>query len=97
MCFCDEFVALLTRLDHPECARLQAEQLCACLRQPVQLDGKTLQVSASIGIAWYPEHGRDALSLIQHADLAMYQAKRAGRNQVAVFSGAELVSAGCAD
>ena len=88
----DEFVVLLTRRDHAGHARQQAEQLCACLRQPVQLDGKTLQVSASIGIAWYPEHGGDALSLIQHADLAMYQAKRAGRNQVAVFSVAALAS-----
>ncbi|QFF98082.1 diguanylate cyclase [Psychrobacillus glaciei] len=42
-------------------------------------------VTPSIGIAIYPEHGQDAETLIKHADKAMYQAKRAGKNNYVVF------------
>jgi diguanylate cyclase (GGDEF)-like protein len=41
-----------------------------------------LEVSSSIGVAIYPEHGHDEVSLMKHADDAMYQAKAAGRDQV---------------
>jgi diguanylate cyclase (GGDEF)-like protein len=52
------------------------------IRRPVRLqDGREAGVSASIGIALYPEHGRDGTALIAQADAAMYRAKREGKNR----------------
>lgn len=48
-------------------------------------DGLALWVSCSIGIALYPMHGRESTILIRHADEAMYEAKRAGRDQVQLY------------
>jgi len=53
------------------------------------IEGKTLSISSTIGIALYPEHGLDAIQLTANADSAMYQAKRAGGDSVKIFSPAE--------
>src|SRR6185503_3213792 len=54
-----------------------AQKVLRVLEQPFAIDDRVLRISASIGIALYPEHGRDASSLMRHADEAMYVAKRA--------------------
>jgi diguanylate cyclase (GGDEF)-like protein/PAS domain S-box-containing protein len=54
-----------------------AKKILGVLERPFTIDGHTLHISASIGIALFPEHGRDASSLMRHADEAMYVAKRA--------------------
>ena len=71
----DEFAVLLpeTGLDG---ARTTAERLAAALTAPVELDGLSIAVSASIGIACSPDHGDDAGELLQRADVAMYTAKQ---------------------
>lgn len=71
----DEFVILINGLDQPDDARVVADKVVAALSAPYELEGHTVIVSASIGIAVYPEHGEDELELVRHADHDMYQAK----------------------
>lgn len=75
----DEFCIVLGRGDQPEGAFALAERITSSLAQPIHLDELHLCVSASIGIAIYPEDGDTAETLIQRADKALYQVKRAGR------------------
>lgn len=82
----DEFVVVLLRsVSDAENALAVAEKIRHSLYQPFHLAGHKLEISASIGVALYPEHGADDLSLSQNADSAMYQAKAAGRNRVQLF------------
>jgi diguanylate cyclase (GGDEF)-like protein/PAS domain S-box-containing protein len=74
----DEFVVLLNDTGHADHAVAVAAKIGAALRQPFELAGGRLQVSASIGIALYPDHGEDARQLLRRADDAMYDAKRQG-------------------
>ena len=78
----DEFVALLQPAASAAEVQAVAEKMCAALAQPFALDGQSVSISASIGVALYPHHGRDADALARSADAAMYRAKRAGSNQV---------------
>ncbi len=76
----DEFVVLVTGLSQDEASREAeqvAERITAGLSAPCDLDGLALEVDASIGIAVHPAHGADPHSLLRHADIAMYYAKRA--------------------
>jgi hemerythrin len=59
-----------------------AERLIASLRQPIALTAGSAQVGVSIGIAAWPQHAASADALVTVADLAMYQAKRSGKNMV---------------
>lgn len=77
----DEFVVLLCHLRVSELALTVAEKIRVSLSRPYELAGHVVRVSPSIGIANYPEHGADEATLIQHADAAMYQAKRSGGNR----------------
>lgn len=74
----DEFAILATRLTGADQARDIAEQVVTALAEPVALDGLPLDVGGSVGIALYPEHGEDFATLLQHADVAMYDAKDTG-------------------
>lgn len=82
----DEFIVLLTDLDEPGSAPRIAESLRQALAQPFTIEGHELTISASIGIALYPDHGADAEELSRHADLAMYRAKQGGRNRLDLFT-----------
>lgn len=74
----DEFVVLLSGISLPEHAAAVAAKIHAAFEQPFELAGCLLQVSVSIGIAIYPDHGEDDKQLLRHADDAMYGAKRQG-------------------
>ncbi len=78
----DEFVAMLHPLGDSADALAVAEKMRAALAQTFELDGQRLQISASIGVAIYPQHGKDAETLSRNADAAMYRAKRAGSDRV---------------
>jgi diguanylate cyclase (GGDEF)-like protein len=78
----DEFVALLRNVDSEESAFEVGEKLRLAISQPFDLAGQLLGVSASIGIALYPDHGSNELELSTHADMAMYCAKNNGRDNV---------------
>ncbi len=76
----DEFVILLPGIREAVAVARVAEKLLAALAEPLVIHGKTLHSSGSIGIALYPEDGRDVDTLLKHADVAMYRAKESGRN-----------------
>jgi diguanylate cyclase (GGDEF)-like protein len=74
----DEFGVLLPCLRRPGDANVVARQLLAGLREPFSIEGLTLEIDASIGMACHPAHGNGVETLIQRADIAMYAAKESG-------------------
>ncbi|HEX4010801.1 MAG TPA: EAL domain-containing protein [Solirubrobacteraceae bacterium] len=72
----DEFGLLLPDLDGPEGALPVVKRIRAALERPVYVHSLPLAVEASVGIAVFPDHGSDAQTLIQRADVAMYDSKR---------------------
>lgn len=78
----DEFVVLLRNVQRPEDAASVATKVCDALRQPYDLGGQSAHITASIGVALYPDSGEDVDTLSRHADRAMYTAKQAGRDKV---------------
>ncbi len=74
----DEFLILLDDVSDPQEAEQIADKVLHLLRVPAQLGEHVLDLDACVGISFYPEHGTDAQILIQHADSAMYRAKRQG-------------------
>jgi len=82
----DEFVALLNDLHDPNDAALIASKIIHTLSEPITLSGHHLLISASVGIATFPNHGSTATELLQHADQALYRAKANGRNAYAFYS-----------
>ncbi|MEV6314605.1 bifunctional diguanylate cyclase/phosphodiesterase [Streptomyces sp. NPDC051776] len=80
----DEFAVLLPTADSTTSAQRVARQLVATLGSPLDLDGLTLVLEASAGVAVFPDHALDAEGLLRRADVAMYQAKR-DRSGVEVY------------
>lgn len=72
----DEFTLLMQNTDNNRDVALIAEKVIASISQPALVKGFELVVGCSIGIAIYPQAGRDAESLLKHADMAMYKAKQ---------------------
>jgi len=62
-----------------------AEKIRKKIKEPYTIEGHTIDISCSIGVAVFPDHGEDELNLMKHADEALYRAKNNGRNQVMVF------------
>jgi len=81
----DEFVILLPSIDAEQNAMREAENILYALNLPFELAGHVIQVSSSIGVAVYPEHGGNEKLLTRNADAAMYYAKSAGRNNVKLY------------
>jgi len=81
----DEFVLLLPELKGIEDASRVAQKIVESLRKPFRFNTHQLIVTASIGIAVYPDDGSDEAALLKNADIAMYQAKQAGRDRFQVF------------
>ncbi|MFC2974154.1 EAL domain-containing protein [Azotobacter bryophylli] len=81
----DEFVAVLPQCDADGAADI-VERLQTLLAQPMTIANTVLTVSASVGIAMFPSDGRDMETLLQRADMAMYQAKSSGRGCFSFFS-----------
>ncbi|MET7638619.1 EAL domain-containing protein [Streptomyces sp. NPDC005438] len=72
----DEFAVLLPVTGSTTSAQRVARELVAALGSPLDLDGLTLVLEASAGVAVYPDHAREAEGLLRRADVAMYEAKR---------------------
>jgi diguanylate cyclase (GGDEF)-like protein len=77
----DEFAVLLTNSNSSE-AQAVAAQILKSLEVPLSLEEQTVDLGAGIGIAGFPEHGSDAESLLSHAEVAMYIAKRSGNEAI---------------
>jgi diguanylate cyclase (GGDEF)-like protein len=82
----DEFVVLINEFVHRQEVALLAARIAQALHRTDLVPHVDTQVSASIGVALFPEHGRDMSTLLKNADAAMYQAKRDGRNQFSFFN-----------
>lgn len=81
----DEFVVLLPQIAALEDAELVAHKILHVLEAPIDDGGHELRVTASVGVAPYPECGEDPATLMRHADSAMYHAKEAGRSTYRVY------------
>lgn len=81
----DEFNVILTQIQHPQDAGRVGEHIVKSLSEAFVIDGQNSFLSASIGIALYPEDGTSAEALIKNADTAMYRAKSGGRAQAVYF------------
>ena len=82
----DEFAIVLADIARPEDAALVAQKIIDRFSSAVQVHGKEVFVTASVGIAAFPGDGADAETLIRAADAAMYRAKQAGRNGYQFFT-----------
>jgi diguanylate cyclase (GGDEF)-like protein len=82
----DEFVVIVSEFVHRQEVALLAARVTQALHRTDLVPHIDTQVSASIGVALFPEHGRDMSTLLKNADAAMYQAKRDGRNQFSFFN-----------
>jgi diguanylate cyclase (GGDEF)-like protein/PAS domain S-box-containing protein len=82
----DEFIILLSTINHPQDAAFIAQKLLNSLTRPFVINGQELHISASIGIAIYPDDGNDIGLLLKNSDIAMYHAKESGRNNYQFFS-----------
>lgn len=84
----DEFLVLLAEIAQPSDAALVAEKILAALAAPTWVDNHLISLSASIGIALFPDDGTDAATLIRSADTAMYSCKRHGGSNFQFYSDA---------
>ncbi len=82
----DEFVVILENLTSVSDTAIIASNVIESLRKPVEVDEHSLTSTASVGIALYPENGKDSSELIKHADSAMYFAKETGKNNFRYYT-----------
>jgi diguanylate cyclase (GGDEF)-like protein/PAS domain S-box-containing protein len=76
----DEFLILLSEIRDVNVAPRVSGEILESLADPFEIDGHTINITASIGFACYPQDGGDFDTLLRNADIAMYAAKRAGKN-----------------
>lgn len=89
----DEFVLLLPGIDGGDELDQVLSRLLEAITEPLAVDGGTVTVSSSVGLALYPEDAEDADTLLRYADQAMYSAKAAGRDRYFRFDSRELQEA----
>lgn len=82
----DEFVAILPGTVTQAEIKIVSNRLIATLQSPFEVQGHTIYIGASVGVAVYPEHGDDEIKLLAHADTAMYRAKETGKARCVVYS-----------
>ena len=81
----DEFVLILRYVRDMLELRAALQRVLATISQPYSIQGKDINVFASIGVTLYPTDNHDADTLLRHADQAMYVAKQSGRNRFHLF------------
>ena len=84
----DEFTVLLGGVQHESEANVVADRICRSLQMPIELVERDVFITASIGMAFSTPRPTDADMLLRNADIAMYQAKSAGKARVSVFDAA---------
>ncbi len=81
----DEFIVLLHDIESIEQAKDVAEEIVRLFDTPIIVESRLLNVTASVGVALYPLHGKTAEELLKAADMAMYRAKSSGKNGYRLF------------
>ncbi len=82
----DEFVVMREEVEHPDKLSAVAQEIIGVIEAPIRLGNQTVSVSSSIGIAVFPSDATDSEELLRNADVAMYHAKEAGRNNFQYFT-----------
>jgi diguanylate cyclase (GGDEF)-like protein len=82
----DEFVIIQAAVVEEELASVLADRVRLAVGRPFTIEGSEIAVEASIGIAFAPRHGANAVQICRNGDLALYRAKSSGRNQVCFYS-----------
>ena len=90
----DEFVVVLPEMEQSDDAALVAKKLVRAASGPHRIDSRNVTVTASVGIALYPDDGREAETLIRNADTAMYYAKRTSLGSFRLFTPELLIAPG---
>ncbi|MBM4054987.1 MAG: GGDEF domain-containing protein [Planctomycetes bacterium] len=85
----DEFTVLLTQAEHEKDIINVANKILKAVRQPIMIDGNEINITISIGIAQYPDNGKDVNALLKSADIALYRAKELGKNNYQFSSNRE--------
>ncbi|MGH8582361.1 MAG: diguanylate cyclase domain-containing protein [Gammaproteobacteria bacterium] len=82
----DEFVIVLSGLASEQDVVVAARKILDEVARPFHIEGHELHISCSIGISMYPGDGTDWITLLNHADKAMYHSKKVGRNNYSFFT-----------
>jgi len=89
----DEFMIVLWHVSGADDAARVALKVIGAVSQPYDIEGHTVSITASAGVGIYPVHGEDADTLMRSADLALYEAKRAGKNACRISECIDLSAA----
>ncbi len=82
----DEFTIILEELQDASSTTLVADKVVSVIKDPIEIGGNTFKISTSIGISVYPKDTKDKTNLIKFADIAMYKAKAAGKDNYQFYS-----------
>ncbi|GKU81860.1 hypothetical protein NCCP28_12560 [Niallia sp. NCCP-28] len=77
----DEFTVVLPELSSEQDAAAISNRIFGAVRKPMYIKGKKLQITASIGVSFYPANTGNMEELFKEADIALYKAKESGRNK----------------
>ena len=87
----DEFVIALSVLSHADCVAKLVSKVIQAVSQPYSIQGGSVSITTSVGVSIYPLHGDDVETLLKSADLALYEAKRSGKNDYRISAHADLL------
>ena len=90
----DEFILALWHVSGIDYTATVASRAIEAVSQPYDIEGNTISITTSAGISIYPDHGEDADTLMKSADLALYEAKAAGRNTYRIAERTDVPEAG---
>lgn len=85
----DEFTFIIEHVENEIELKKVSGRILRSISSPYIIGDKSIQISCSIGISLFPEHGTDIDSLVNHADFSMYKAKSMGGNSVQIYSTAQ--------
>ncbi|MFW6378315.1 MAG: diguanylate cyclase domain-containing protein, partial [Bacillota bacterium] len=82
----DEFIIKCKDINNKKSARVVSDKIFNSFQKPFTVGGKTFEITASMGVAFYPEDGHDVETLTENADQAMYVSKKAGKNKYTFYA-----------
>jgi len=88
----DEFVIALWELSHADGVAKLVSKVMQAVSQPYRIQGRDVNMTASVGVGIYPTHGEEVETLMKSADLALYEAKRTGKNDYRIAARTDLLA-----